>query len=150
MEQKTFQEIIAFAIEREQEAVRFYQELQNIVKFAPRRTLLHELENMERGHITKLEYIRTGKIPVRTDPKVHSLNISEYLVSAQPAPQMSYQDIILIAMKREEASMRLYTDLANLSADPELQPLFQTLAAEEAQHKLHFEKIYDDEILKDN
>ncbi len=63
---------------------------------------------------------------------------------------MSYQDIIITAMKREEASVRLYNDLANLSADTSVKQLFLNLTAEEAKHKLKFEKIYNDEILKDN
>ena len=53
-------------------------------------------------------------------------------------------------MKREETSVQLYTDLANLSAEPSIKQLFIRLSAEEAKHKLHFEKIYNDEILKDN
>lgn len=150
MEQKTFQEIIEFAIDREREAVQFYRELQDIVQFAPRRELLRELEDMEKGHIKVLENIRTGKTSARTIPTVLNLRISEYLVPAPPTPQMSYQDIILTAMKREETSLRLYDDLAKLSADPQLKELFMRLSAEEAKHKLHFEKIYDDEILKDN
>ncbi|MCX8044969.1 MAG: ferritin family protein [Desulfobacterota bacterium] len=150
MEQKTFYEIIAFAIDREREAVQFYHELQDIVQFAPRRELLRELEDMEKGHIKMLEGIRDGKTQIRDIPQIANLHLSEYLVPAKPTAQMSYQDIILTAMKREETSLRLYTDLANLSADPTAKQLFQRLAAEEAKHKLHFEKIYEDEILSDN
>lgn len=150
MEQKTFQEIIEFAIDREREAVQFYRELQGIVQFAPRRELLRELEDMEKGHIKVLENIRAGKIPTRPIPTVLDLHISEYLVPTPPIPQMSYQDIILIAMKREETSRRLYDNLATRCADTQLKELFKRLSAEEAKHKLHFERIYDDEILKDN
>lgn len=150
MEKARFHEIIAFAIDREREAVQFYRDLQQVVQFAPRRELLRELEDMEKGHITALENIKAEKNSFRGQPQVQDLQISQYLVPAPPTPQMSYQDILLTAMKREEASNRLYTDLANLAADPDMKKLFQRLAAEEAKHKLHFEKIYDDEILKDN
>jgi len=150
MEHARFHEIIDFAIDREREAVQFYRELQGVVQFAPRRELLRELEDMETGHITALENIKAGKTAFREAPPVQDLQISQYLVPAPPTPQMSYQDILLTAMKREETSQRLYADLARLSADPRLQEVFQRLAAEEAKHKLHFEKIYDDEILKDN
>jgi rubrerythrin len=34
--------------------------------------------------------------------------------------------------------------------DTNTKQLFLKLASEEAKHKLHFEKIYDDEILKEN
>ena len=150
MDQARFHEIIDFAIEREREAVQFYRDLQAVVQFAARRELLRELEDMEKGHIKTLEHIKAGTTPFRGRTQVQDLQISRYLVPAPPAPQMSYQDILLTAMKREETSHRLYTDLANLSADADLKQLFERLAAEEARHKLHFEKIYDDEILKDN
>lgn len=150
MEQKEFFEVIDFAIDREREAVQFYRDLQSLVQFAPRKEMLRELEDMEKGHIKALENVRTGKTPVTQIPKVQDLKISNYLVAARSTSELSYQDIIIIAMKREETSVQLYTDLANLSAEPSVKQLFIRLSAEEAKHKLHFEKIYNDEILKDN
>lgn len=150
MGQKEFNEIIDFAIEREQEAVKFYGELQGLVHFKARKEMLKELEDMEKGHVRALENIRAGITSIREIPKTQNLKVSDYLVAAKPAPEMSYQDIIITAMKREEASSQLYADLANLSAEPAIKELFQRLTAEEQGHKLHFEKIYNDEVLKDN
>ena len=150
MEQKKFNEVIDFAIEREQEAVKFYHDLQGMVHFKARQEMLRELEDMEKGHIKTLAGIRTGTTRITESPKVQNMKISDYLVEAKPAADMSYQDIIITAMKREEASVQLYTDLANLSADAPVKQLFLNLTAEEAKHKLKFEKIYNDEILKDN
>jgi len=150
MERKNFNEIIDFAIEREQEAVKFYHDLQGMVHFKARQEMLRELEDMEKGHEKTLEGIRKGTIRITENPTVQNMKISDYLVEAKPAADMSYQDIIITAMKREEASVQLYTDLANLSADATVKQLFINLTAEEAKHKLKFEKIYNDEILKDN
>jgi rubrerythrin len=150
MEQKEFFEVIDFAIDREREAVQFYRDLQSMVQFTARKELLRELEDMEKGHIKALENVRKGTTPVGEIPRVQNLKISDYLVAAKPTPQLSYQDIIIIAMKREETATQLYIDLANLSSEPSLKQLFMRLSAEEAKHKLHFEKIYNDEILKDN
>jgi rubrerythrin len=150
MERENFNEIIDFAIEREQEAVKFYHDLQGMVLFKARQEMLRELEDMEKGHVKTLEGIRKGSTKITESPKVQNMKISDYLVEAKPAADMSYQDIIITAMKREEASVQLYTDLANLSADAAVKQLFLNLTAEEAKHKLKFEKIYNDEILKDN
>ncbi len=88
---------------------------------------------------------------VGTPPKrVMDLHIAEYLVEKKPTPDMSWQDIISIAMHRELASIRLYTDLEELVTDPEAKQFFQNLVAEEKGHKLFFEKIYDDEVLTSN
>jgi rubrerythrin len=51
-------------------------------------------------------------------------------------------------MKREERSVKLYTDLKEQNQDVALNSLFTFLIQEESKHKYALEKIYDDEILK--
>ena len=48
MDFEKFQEIIDFAIEREVEAVKFYQELQKIAKLNSSKEFLFQLEQMEK------------------------------------------------------------------------------------------------------
>ena len=64
---------------------------------------------------------------------------------------MSYQDALIIAMKREEAANRMYIKLAeeNIST-PKAYELFTMLADEELKHKLAIESIYDTEIFQEN
>ncbi|HUL29724.1 MAG TPA: ferritin family protein, partial [Thermodesulfobacteriota bacterium] len=61
---------------------------------------------------------------------------------------ISYGDILRIAMKREERSVKLYTDLSEKNQDQVLKNLFSFLIQEESKHKYHVEKLYDEEILK--
>ncbi len=151
MDKKTGEEIIAFAIEKEKQAVDFYQRLQKQSAFTAHREMLADLERMEKGHITALENMRESvEEQIKSIPDVQDLKISDYLVESEPAPDMSYQDIIITAMKREEQAAGLYSSLAELTTRQDTKNLFLRLAAEEKKHKLHFEKIYDDEILKDN
>lgn len=150
MDQIKFNGIIDFAIEREKEAVSFYQELQGMAKFEHQKEVFKEFEAMEKGHITILEGIRKKDVKDIVVPDVPDLKISDYLVESKPADDMSYQDILITAMKKEEKAHDLYTCLADDTRDEEIKRLFSKLASEEAKHKLHFEKIYDDEILKDN
>lgn len=151
MVNKHFNEIIDFAIEREKEAVRFYQELQKISQFTEKQKLLHEFELMEKGHITILEniwkQIRKNERRQIDVPEIQNLHISDYIVESKPTAEMSYQEILITAMKKEETSFALYNDLAEKNSDPGIKKLFLKLASEEAKHKLFFEKIYDDEIL---
>ena len=51
-------------------------------------------------------------------------------------------------MKNEEHSAKPYNDLKASCRGEDLRKLFAFLAQEEAKHKLKFEKIYDEEILK--
>ncbi len=54
------------------------------------------------------------------------------------------EDIITLAMKREENAVKLYRDMADKAEDQEAEKLFKLLVQEESQHKLTFEKMYDD------
>lgn len=152
MEKDKFNKIIDFAVEREQEAVQFYQDLQNMVKFQDKQGLLKEFEEMEKSHIVILENIRKNvtqavdEMPTR----VENLSISDYLLEVKPTADMSYQDILISAMKREEKAYNLYSDLAKESVDGETKNLFLRLANEESKHKLYFEKLYDSDILTEN
>ncbi len=145
-----FNEIIDFAIEREDEAVKFYHELLENTDFFDMKEMLREFELMERGHITILEKLRQREVAGLKAAKVDSLKISEYLVPPPTLENMSFQDILITAMKREELSQRLYTDLASNIDEPEMRQVFEKLASEEARHKLKFERLYDEEILTDN
>jgi len=140
-------EIFDFAIEREKEAVVFYQTLQSMVRFSEKKQLLQKFEAMERGHIAILERIRRDDIKKIDVPDVENLHISDYIITISPSEDMSYQDILILAMKKEEAAYRLYTDLSSKNPEPNVKKVFQKLASEEAKHKLSFEEMYDSEVL---
>ncbi|HCX73602.1 MAG TPA: hypothetical protein DHM37_07785 [Candidatus Cloacimonas sp.] len=146
-----FNEIINFAVARERDAVEFYQDLQKKAKFKAQKEMLKELENMEKGHIITLNKLRKKGFAIVSEKKeVPDLKISNYIVNVATSENMTYQDILIVAMKREEASKNLYTDLAARLESREAQQVFQRLAQEEASHKLKFEKLYDEQVLKDN
>ena len=150
MTKEKFNEVINFAIDGEKEAVKFYQELQQKTKFQARKELMKELENMEKGHIVILENIRSKGIGDVTVKKVTNLNISEYIVDVKPYDNMTYQDVLIVAMKKEEQAEKLYKDLAGNFPGTDLETLFLKLSSEEAGHKLQFETLYDEHVLKEN
>ena len=150
MDQKNFNEIINFAIGEEEKAVKFYRELQDMVEFKGKKELLKELEEMEKGHIKILQNIGLEEAVKADLPKVESMAIADYVVEVKPSSDMNYQDILIVAMKREEKARQLYQDLADQLGDGKIKNLFLRLVNEEAKHKLHFEKIYEDDILKEN
>jgi len=99
---------------------------------------------MEMGHIIMLENIRKNGVAEGEIKKVPNLKISEYLSTEAKDLDYSYQSILIRAMKREEASTKLYTEMARRFEDEQVQKLFKQLAAEEAGHKFRFEKLYDE------
>ncbi|MCB5229740.1 MAG: ferritin family protein [Candidatus Cloacimonetes bacterium] len=145
-----FNEILDFAVAREREAVEFYRDLQTQAKFAAQKELLKELELMELGHIKVIENIRKQGVQDSQIPKVQNLKISEYLSVDADQLDLSYQNILIKAMKREEASQKLYQEMSRRFADGEIATLFRKLAADEAGHKLIFERLYDEWISAGN
>ena len=150
MIKEKFNEVIDFAIQGEKDAVEFYRELQTKTKFQAQKKMLKEYEDMEKGHVIVLENIRKKGMQNITVKEVINLNISEYLVEVEPNAEMDYQDILILAMKKEEQAQKLYANMAGNFPGTELETLFLKLAAEEAEHKLQFETLYDEHVLKEN
>jgi rubrerythrin len=63
---------------------------------------------------------------------------------------MSYQEALIVAMKKEKSAFKLYSDLAKIAPTGDMKDLFNGLAMEESKHKLRFEIEYDEYVLKDN
>ena len=137
-----------FAIAREEESIKFYQDLQKETKFQGQIDMLKELEAMEKAHKSTLQNIRYTN-DFNTD-KVPNLHISEYLTDDVEKLDLNYPNLLVMAMKREEISLRLYTELSVKFADEQIGTLFRKLASEEAKHKLWFETLYDEWLKQGN
>jgi len=148
MDEKKFMDMIQFAIQREIESINFYDKASKMVKLSGTKELFSDFMKQEEGHKKKLEGVQAGKIVLGKIEKIPNLKISDYLVEAELKPNISYAEILRIAMKREERSVKLYTDLNEKNEDETLRKLFAFLIQEEGKHKYALEKIYDDEILK--
>jgi rubrerythrin len=139
-------EILEFAIDREKEAVTFYNDLSKLEKIASLKQTFKELAQEEAKHVKLLTGISKNQavIDAYEAKDVADLKVSDYLVATEYVEGMLMEDILTLAMKREEAAVKLYKDLAAKSDNQESTKLFQILAQEEAEHKLAFEKMYDD------
>ncbi len=143
-------EILDFAIGREQEAYDFYVDLADKAKEPSIKEAFISYSKEEAGHKQKLEAVKSGKRLLLVSKKVTNLKIGDYLVDVEPTENMDYQQALILAMKREKSAYKLYTDIAGITEDNDLKLLFLALAQEEAKHKLRFEVEYDDDILREN
>jgi rubrerythrin len=149
--QSTYNEIIAFAIDKEQEAVELYSDLAGRAQSPSGKILFKELADMERGHKTKLEKLDMGYFSSQDLKQPEDLKIADYLVDVELTPDATYQDIVLFAAKREKAAFDLYTDLARIyTTIPDVKKIFDVLAQEEAYHKLKLEREYDEVVYKED
>ena len=146
----TITEILDFAIGEEQSAVDFYLALADHSKSQQTKKIFREYAEEEMRHKANLLKIKESGNFLLPDEKIRDLKITEYLVDVKPSANMSYQDALILAMKKEKAAFRMYTALAEKAEDPSVKATFLTLAQEESKHKLRFEIEYDDFILKEN
>jgi rubrerythrin len=143
-------EALDFAISNEEEAYRFYTDLGGRAERPWMREVFAGFAKEELGHKAKLEGVRRGKELKRSEKSIVDLKIGDYLVDVQPTGELSYPDALVLAMKKEKAAFRLYTDIAAATEEGPLRELFLALAQEEAKHKLRFEVEYDEIVLREN
>ncbi len=142
-------EILDFAIGEEEAAVKFYTGMaEKAVHKAMKRDFLL-FANEERGHKAKLVAVKEGKKFQPVIEKVQDLKIADYTVDVNPDQVDSYEDALVVAMKKEKAAYKLYTKLSEMVETEDAKNLFSSLAQEEAKHKLRFEIAFDD-LLKEN
>ena len=143
-------EVLSYAIQREQEAHDFYMDMAGTTEHAHMRQVFEDFARDEGIHRARLQAIKDGKQPLPVSARVLDLKIADYHEKVTPSSDMEYHEILLLAMQREMAAFQLCSDLAEASTDAALRDLFLTLAREETKHKLRFEIEYDREYLKEN
>ncbi len=105
-------EILDFAIEREQAAADFYSSLAERANSAWMKDMLLSFSKEEMRHKGKLKSVKKGEKLLSSEQQVLDLKIADYLVDVEPQGDISLQDAMIVAMKREKAAYRLYSDLA--------------------------------------
>ena len=146
----SFAELLDFAIKQEEEAAAFYAEWSRKATEPSVRETLLELAEQERGHKARLESIKAGGKIAKAGAKVRDLQISDYLVDVEAKANMSFQEALIFAMKKEKAAFRMYSDMAASATSDEAKKVLRFLAQEEAAHKLGFEIEYDDLVYQEN
>jgi rubrerythrin len=147
---KTMNDILDFAIKSEQEAVEFYSALAGNAKNTEMVATFEQFAKEEMGHKAKLMKIKDeGTFEVRS-AQIVDLKIADYLVDIEASPNMSYENALIVAMKKEKSAFRLYNDLAAKAPNSNMRNIFLSLAQEESKHKLRFEIEYDDFVLREN
>jgi rubrerythrin len=146
----TVDEILDFAIDQEQQASDFYRDLAGRAEKAGMRETLLDFSEEEKRHKQLLISVKEGDHELTPEQEVLNLKISDYLVEIEATDDISYQDALIIAMKREKAAYELYSDMAAKVPESNLKNVLLGLAKEESKHKLFFESEYDERVLRDN
>jgi rubrerythrin len=146
MKLDSLDEILRFAIRKEADAAAFYKMAGDRSNPGVKKTF-KELAKMEEGHKKKLEGFDLKKIGEMKLKKTNGMGMSEMMEGVPFSSDMSYADLLRMAIKNEEKSQRFYLSTEKMVTEPKLKKLLLILAQEESTHKEKLEKIYDEEIL---
>jgi rubrerythrin len=135
----TVDDVLKFAIAEEEKAEKFYTRLAEKIKAPKTQEALLRFAGEERRHKGKLlAILGGGPVIGSSGEEVTNLELSDYIVDVKLTPDMQYQDALLLAIKKERAAQRLYTDLAALADGDGSKSMFLALAQEERKHELRF------------
>jgi rubrerythrin len=143
----TLQDIIQFAINKEKDAQTFYRSVASLSRYPGIAPLFLELAAEEEKHEKLLKELPDPSSLTEKSKTVPDLKISDYLVDLKFYPDMKYQEVMILAMKNEEKSLKFYQAWESRVEDPAQKKLFAHLADQEAEHKYRLESLYDEKIL---
>jgi rubrerythrin len=124
-------EIIDFAIAKEIEAAEFYRSVCEQENFSGKKEMFLEFAVED----YKFKWIA-------------DIKRSDYVEDVIYTPGMAYNDMLLLAAKREEKALALYNQMLANAATEEAKKVFKMLCQEEAKHKLALETMLDDYMAK--
>jgi rubrerythrin len=150
MEFNTLKEVIHFAIGQEEAAYNLYRQAADQSVNISARKMFLDMAEEEAAHKRMLEGFTRQRLEQYPFRPVQDLKIGDYLVDVPCTPDMTYQQVLIFAMKAEERAARLYTEAASQVGDPETRKLLLIMANEEKKHKFHLEALYDDKVLTED
>ena len=96
----------------------------------------------------ELEDLKAGKVGAKLDDYkfkwITDLKRSDYVHEVEYKPGLGYDELLLLAMKREEKALALYNEMLRNTEIEDAKKVFKMLCQEEAKHKLALETMYDD------
>jgi rubrerythrin len=148
MEFESLAAILDFAIEKEIEAAEFYTKISKEETFYGAGKMFEEFAREERKHQQMLQDFKTKGPTIGMEEYqfkwITDIKRSDYVLDLEYRPAMGYDEILMLAMKREEKALKLYNDFLDQADAEQSRTLFKILCQEEAKHKLALETMYDD------
>lgn len=127
MRLNSVEEILRFAIRKEADAAAAYRIAADRARPGVKK-FFEELAEEEEGHRRKLEAIDWKKINPMPLEEAKGLGISERMEDIPFGPELTYENLLRLAIKNEERSQKLYESTAKLMVDADAKRLLLYLA----------------------
>jgi rubrerythrin len=109
---KNVDEVLDFAIKNEENARDFYKDLAARMERQAMKDVFEGFAKEEEGHKQLLLKVKKTGGFAPSSEKILDLKMADYLVPVEPEGDLSYQDALILAMKKEKIAYKLYTNLA--------------------------------------
>lgn len=143
----TMDDVIRFAVEREETAYQLYTLAAEMSTSASAKKMFQELAAEEAAHKDVFSKINTDRAEQHKLCKLPETSISKYLTDVPFRPDMTYQEILVYALKTEENAYQLYKTAAGMTDDPALQKVLMGFADVELGHRRKIEELYEERVL---
>lgn len=140
---RTINQVLNFAVKKEQTAYRFYRKLAAVQKTPHIKTLFLTFAAQEKVHKKKLKETKKKDFIFFEGESSARLTREEYSLKVRQTDVLDYRQALLLALQQEKEAFRLYTELAAAIKQDGIKALFGMLAKEEAEHKLRLELEYE-------
>jgi rubrerythrin len=139
-------ELLDTAIYKEIASHAFYTAGKDQTDDPSARALMQELAEEELRHVAWLKNLKERGLAAQHwhREKIADLKISEYLAGGDTVEGAGLQEVLTLAMKREQQSVEFYARMMGVMKDRSAKRLCQRLVQEELEHKLKLEIFYDD------
>ena len=143
-------ELIIKAAEEEENSYKFYMGAIDLTEDAAAKLWLKELAEEEIKHKEMLQKFDTFKITKFEPGEIQDLHITEFLIDKDVTDIKDFQDVLIVAMKKEQQAYNFYVSMAQSSDNEGMRNLCKILAQEELKHKHKIELYYDDIVFREN
>ena len=143
-------ELIARAAEEEDKSYKFYMDAIDLTEDAAAKIWLKELAEEELKHKEMLQDFDNTKITKFEPGEIQDLRITEFLTDKEVTDIKNFQDVLIVAMKKEQKAYNFYVSMAQSSDSENMKSLCKFLAQEELKHKHKIELFYDEIIFREN
>ena len=134
-------ELVGFAVRKEVEAADFYRSMATKIESPEVKDELGKLAAMEEGHRDRLERLNVAESATTSIPGLGQMKSADYETPGVPTAELGLRQLLEIAIGREIAAWKLYSDLANLVPESMMKQLLLNLAAEESKHRQYLERL---------
>lgn len=143
----TLDDVIKFAIEREDTAYNLYKRAEELSTTIAAKKMFAELAAEEATHKDVFSKIDADKAESHKLCTLPESSIARYLADVPFRADMTYSEILAFALKTEENAYQLYKTAAGMTDDPKLQKVLMNFADVELGHRRRLEAIYEERVL---